>query len=96
MSRSYRHQPFIAIIGGGKSAKEDKVLAHRGERRTQNRALYAAFKANDFEDFLIPHMYECPWNEVYSWRRDGNQQYCGPNDFWAKYDPDWYLKMMRK
>jgi hypothetical protein len=79
MSRSYKHKPFAAICGGG-SAKKDKIQAHRGERRKQNRVLYAAFKSGDFENLIIPHKRECPWNEVYSWGRDGNQHYLGLDD----------------
>jgi hypothetical protein len=75
MSRSYKHQPFIAMCGNS-SAKKDKQLAHRGERRGQDHAIRMAWKADDFENFLIPHKFECRWNNTYSWVRDGHQQYC--------------------
>lgn len=75
MSRSYKRRPFMAICGNG-SAKQDKIMAHRGERRANRRAIDEARK-QDFEDFLPPHRLECPWNNTYSWGRDGNQNYCG-------------------
>jgi hypothetical protein len=25
----------------------------------------------------LPSLRECPWNNVYSWGRDGNQRWCG-------------------
>ncbi len=107
MSRSYKRRPFMAICGG--SAKHDKVLAHRGERRANARAIHEARK-QDFEDFLPPHKLECAWNEVYSWGRDGNQLYqaldtrdwfrylesTSPDDYFGTWPPEWYKKMMRK
>lgn len=97
MSRSFKKQPFQSVCGGG-SAKHDKVLAHRGVRRAHRRTLHLAFQQQDFENFLLPHRHECAWNEVYSWGRDGNQNWCGlDGDDWARYvkatsDPDdlWY------
>src|SRR6266702_718839 len=68
MSKSYR-QPYASVTGN-RSAKQDKILAHRGERRAQN---YALRVCQDWEEFLIPHKRECYWNNVYSWSRDGNQ-----------------------
>jgi hypothetical protein len=79
----------MAICGTG-SAKHDKQLANRGVRRIQNRALRLA---DDFEEFLLPDEYECPWNETYKWGRDGNQLYWNPN----KYDSEeWFKDLMRK
>jgi hypothetical protein len=105
MSRSFKKRPFQAICGGG-SAKHDKQLAARGMRRRQNQALRTA---DDFEDFLIPHRYECAFNETYCWGRDGSQMYQGldAGRTWHYYGPDgclwdgqwppkWYQKMMRK
>lgn len=69
MSRSYR-RPYAAVTGTA-SAKQDKVLAHRGVRRAQNAALRLAA---DFEELLLPHKLECHWNDPYSWGRDGKQR----------------------
>jgi hypothetical protein len=77
MSRSYR-RPYAAVTGV-RSAKQDKILAHRGERRAHRDALRTAV---DFEDFLLPHRLECAWNEVYSWGRDGHQRYQKHPRFW--------------
>lgn len=73
MSRSYKNEPFQAICGN-RSAKQDKTRAHRGERCAHRHAIKTAL---DFEDFLLPHKYECTWNETYCWGRDGKQNYCG-------------------
>lgn len=103
MSRSYRHQPFAAITGS-KSAKQDKIMAHRGVRRAQN---YATRLMLRDENVLMPHRLECSWNEVYSWGRDGHQswQYPGARD-WSRYlaqvnrtypyDCNWYDKWLRR
>jgi hypothetical protein len=75
MSRSYKKNPFTAICGGD-SAKYDKQLAHRGVRRAQNQATRRM--AYD-EDLLMPHRYECTWNETYNWGRDGKQCWQAPD-----------------
>src|SRR5260221_10236889 len=87
MSRSYR-KPFSAVTGRS-SAKEDKILAHRGMRRAQNRALRTCL---DWDEFLVPHKFECAWNDVWSWRRDGKQtlQEFHHNDFNPFYLVDKY------
>ena len=69
MSRSYR-RPFASVCGKV-SAKKDKQLAHRGVRRVQNRI--ARLMADD-PDLLMPHFRACPWNNPYSWSRDGKQR----------------------
>jgi hypothetical protein len=106
MSRSFKHQPFMAVCGNG-SAKQDKVMAHRGVRRTQKAYIRSTF---EYEDFLLPHRLECPWNETYSWGRDGHQTWHGVDDWdWQRYlkhgpldkhygvwPPRWYARMMRK
>jgi len=69
MSKSYR-KPYASVTGN-RSAKQDKILAHRGERRAQN---YAIRTCQDWEEFLLPHKRECHWNNVYSWSRDGRQR----------------------
>lgn len=97
MSRSFRRQPFMAVTGPG-SAKRDKITAHRGERRAQNRAINKAFKEQDFENFLLPARHECHWNNNYCWGRDGSQMYqtLGRTEkqwhYEANFDPDscWY------
>jgi hypothetical protein len=91
MSRSYR-RPFAAITGTA-SAKDDKRLAHRGVRRKQNLALRSC---SDFEELLLPHALECPWNNTYIWGRDGAQCYWSPyrlNSEWAR---GYYERLLRK
>lgn len=72
MSRSYR-RPFAAITGNA-SAKDDKRMAHKGVRRKQNLALKAS---PDHDNLLLPHRFECSWNETWNWGRDGAQSYRG-------------------
>jgi hypothetical protein len=92
MSRSYR-SPFAAITGLA-SAKSDKQLAHRGVRRKQNLALKTCL---DFENLLVPHFLECPWNNTYCWNRDGAQTYHRrPNDSNDEWDRIYYRKLLRK
>jgi len=90
MSKSYR-RPYASITGN-RSAKQDKILAHRGERRAQN---YALRVCQDWEELFLPHKRECNWNNVYSWSRDGkqrlqtrSQQYNNPFAYTAYCD--WY------
>jgi hypothetical protein len=71
MSKSYR-RPYASVTGN-RSAKQDKILAHRGERRAQNFALRVC---QDWEEFFLPHKRECHWNNVYAWSRDGRQRPC--------------------
>jgi hypothetical protein len=92
MSRSYR-RPYAAITGTA-SAKDDKRLAHRGVRRKQNLALKICA---DYENLLLPHPLECPWNNNYCWGRDGAQCFLGwlhdsPHD----YNREDYRKILRK
>ncbi|MFZ0303949.1 MAG: hypothetical protein WAL75_14765 [Terracidiphilus sp.] len=92
MSRSWR-RPYAAITGTA-SAKDDKRLAHRGVRRKQNLALKTCA---DYENLLLPHPLECPWNNNYCWDRDGGQSYLGwmcdsPHD----YNREDYRKILRK
>ena len=92
MSRSYR-RPFAAITGTA-SAKDDKRLAHRGARRKQNLALKICA---DYENLLLPHCLECPWNNTYIWGRDGAQCCC----IYMRYSDDeysqkYYRKLLRK
>lgn len=72
MSRSYR-RPYAAVTGTV-SAKDDKIRAARGVRHVQNCYLRKILHGDLLDQFLIPHRLECPWNEVYSWRRDGKQR----------------------
>jgi hypothetical protein len=68
MSRSDR-RPYAAITGTA-SAKDDKRLAHRGVRANR---IWALKTYLDLEDFLLPHRWECPWNNTWCWGRDGRQ-----------------------
>lgn len=70
MSRSVK-KPYHAITCC-ESAKQDKQLAHRGERRAHKHALRTT---TDFDDFTPPNRRECSWNNTYSWGRDGAQHY---------------------
>ena len=103
MSRSYR-KPYAAITGTA-SAKDDKTHAARGVRHTQNRYLERLARAQDWDSFSLPHRLECPWNEVYSWGRDGKQYLHfparrggrpDPDGKLARYAHDYWLKLLRK
>jgi hypothetical protein len=92
MSRSFR-RPYAAITGTA-SAKSDKQLAHRGVRRKQDLTIKTCL---DFEDLILPHALECPWNNTWCWGRDGAQHYLGSmrdaeDDSSLKY----YKKILRK
>jgi hypothetical protein len=92
MSRSTR-RPYAAITGLS-SAKWDKQMAHRGVRRKQNLYLKTCL---DYENLLLPHPFECHWNDTYNWGRDGAQCYFGwmctsDKDYFRK----WYQKVLRK
>lgn len=73
MGQSYR-KPYASWCGHKHYASKDKRIAARGVRRTQETALRQALKEDAFEDFLMPHIYECPHNNVWNWVRDGNQR----------------------
>ncbi|MGA2349587.1 MAG: hypothetical protein ABSF70_04065 [Terracidiphilus sp.] len=92
MSRSTR-RPYAAITGLS-SAKWDKQMAHRGVRRKQNLLLKTCL---DYDNLLLPHPFECHWNNTYNWGRDGSQCYFGwmctsDKDYFRK----WYQKVLRK
>ncbi len=92
MSRSFR-RPYAAITGTA-SAKSDKQLAHRGVRRKQNLALKICA---EFENLLLPHALECPWNNNYCWGREGAQSYCGSmRNRKDEYGRQYYSKLLRK
>jgi ribosomal protein L32 len=92
MSRSYR-RPFAAITGTA-SAKDDKRLAHRGLRRKQNLALKIC---PDLGNLLLPHRFECAWNNNYCWGRDGAQCYLGSmRNSQDCYSQKYYRKILRK
>lgn len=80
MSGSYR-KPYAALCGGDVSAKEDKRRAARGVRHKQNQWLRTL---GDFDGALVPHRYECRWNDVWTWKRDGGKRLVG-----RKSDRDW-------
>ena len=98
MSRSYR-QPFQAITGS-QSAKQDKIRAHRGERRLLKRAIKAA-ERRGFDDFLLPHKFEAYWNNNYKWDRDGRQIYVmqpqhSRSDLTRAFDPQHYEEWLKE
>lgn len=96
MSRSRKKRPFQAICGGD-SAHYDKKLAARAARRTQD--AYAS-QFTDYDTFLLPHLYECAFNNTYSWGRDGSQLYWGletsRGQRWYGRNPESFERMMRK
>ena len=80
MSRSYR-KPYSACTGV-RSAADDKRVARRSDRRLQNRALREhAFAKLDWDEFTISVRYEAPYNDVWSWTRDGKQR--------IEFEPRW-------
>ncbi len=92
MSRSYR-RPFAAITGNA-SANDDKRMAHKGVRRKQDLALKTA---TDYDNLLLPHRFECAWNETYNWGRDGAQSYIGSlRDEQDAASQQYYRKLLRK
>jgi len=92
MSRSTR-RPYMAVTGKS-SARSDKRLAHKGVRRAHKQSLKTC---TDFEDFLLPHQFECHWNEVYCWSRDGKQSYFSQwSDSHDSAEVQFYRKLMRK
>lgn len=73
MSKSYR-KPYSAITGAH-SAHDDKTVAARMVRRAQNNALRTAIANQvDWDEFLLPEVYECSHNDVWGWSRDGKQR----------------------
>ena len=51
----------------------------------------------DFENFLLPHHFECHWNDTYNWGRDGAQCFLGSMcDARDEYSKKYYRKMLRK
>ena len=86
MSRSYR-KPYSSVTGA-KSAHYDKMFASRGVRRKQNQVLR---QTKDWDEFLIPHRFECDHNDVWSWGRDGKQKLrtLRHNDFNPYYCSSW-------
>jgi hypothetical protein len=92
MSRSYR-LPYAAITGTA-SAKDDKRMAHRGVRRKQDQALKTCL---NFDSLLLPHRFECAWNDTYVWGRDGAQTYHGSmRDAQDAHSRKYFRKLLRK
>jgi hypothetical protein len=84
MSRSFKHKPFSAICGGS-SAQYDKTLAARGVRRAHRQVMHIALHTGEY-DVILPHRLQCSHNEIYSWSRDGHQNYCGlSSKDWQRY-----------
>ena len=92
MGKSTR-KPYASVTGS-LSAKQDKIRAHRSERRMQNQMLKKAFED---EDLLLPHKLECAFNDVWGWSRDGKQSWRGDWQFSDRpYLRDYYIKLLRK
>jgi len=73
MSRSYR-KPYGTVCSVGSSAHGDKTTAARCMRRAQNQSLREAIRDEDWDGWLIPERYECSFNDVWGWGRDGKQR----------------------
>jgi len=93
MSRSYR-KPYAAVCGSD-SAHDDKKHAARGVRAAHRQALRDLLKGRVYDEFLLPHRYECSFNDTYSWARDGGKHlhFDSNTDEWQH---QWYLKLRRK
>jgi hypothetical protein len=72
MSRSFKKQPFSYLCGSRPT--KDRRKSNQGVRRTQKAYIRAHYKD---EEFLLPHRFECPWNEKYSWTSDGDKRWSG-------------------
>ena len=92
MGKSYR-KPWGTCVSVKRSAHHDKTVAARQVRRAQNQALRDAVASDsDWDGWLIPERYECNFNDVWGWGRDGKQrpldrgsQYNNPyayNSYW--------------
>jgi hypothetical protein len=82
MSRSYR-KPYTSVTGVYTGSGDDKRVARRLVRRAENRAIN---NCQDFENFLLPHKYECSYNDPWGWGRDGKQYLCVPtSDDWSRH-----------
>jgi hypothetical protein len=85
MSRSYRKPYSVHTVC--QSSKKDKTIANKAVRRTCRKAFWVALKeAGDFEDFTLPHPYECTHNDIWGWDQDGRQYYV------SKFDNDPHLE----
>lgn len=71
MSKSYR-RPYSTWVGH-RSEKQDRQMAARGVRRSQNQALKESAIRDKWDEFIIPHKYECSHNNRYSWTNDGKK-----------------------
>lgn len=97
MSRSTKKHVYGTWL---RVAGYDNTLAARFARHKQNQAVRE--KALE-EDFLVPHKFECPFNNVYSWRQDGKKRYRFPHrtfrflNYWTDEEyAKWYQKQLRK
>ena len=61
MSRSYR-KPYAAVCGSD-SAHDDKKHAARSGRAAHRQALRDLLKSGLYDEFLLPHRYECSFND---------------------------------
>lgn len=81
MSRSYR-KPYASVCHHH-SLKEDRRLANRAVRRSQNRVT-RMMACN--EDLLMPHHLECAWNDVWCWSSDGKTHWAVPGArLWSRH-----------
>ena len=90
MSRSYR-KPHAAVCGSD-SAHDDKKHAARSVRAAHRQALRDLLKSGLYDEFLLPHRYECSFNDTYLWARDGGKHlhFDSNTDEWQH---KWYLKL---
>ncbi len=79
MSRSYR-KPYGRWAGWKTSVKQDRQIAARNARHSQNQYLRTV---DDYEAVLIPHRHECNYNDQWGWPCDGKSHLCRPS--WSEY-----------
>jgi hypothetical protein len=77
MGKSYR-KPYGTCCSLKDSAHADKTTAARMVRRAQEQSLREAVRDDDWDGWLIPERYECSFNDVWGWGRDGKQRLLSP------------------
>jgi hypothetical protein len=73
MGKSYR-KPWGTWVSIKDSAHSDKTTASRMVRRAQEQSLREAIRDEDWDGWLITDRYECSYNDVWGWGRDGKQR----------------------